>query len=521
MRFFITNPIGYYGEKHILSPIGMLSIATVAKQYGAEVKYMDAYLDNPSPEEFQGMVKDFKPDVIGISFNVEDRIAAFDTAKLAKAARPQSLVVLGGPFPTMVHRDIIDKLDYVDVAIRGEGEKTIVQLFEVLEGKRSMAEVKGITYRENGKTIINPAQDAVKDLNDLPMPDFSLANNHKYKSYIPQEEEYDDLDKMSIVRQNKTEKPMANLIFSRGCPFNCVFCSAEAMWTRTLRTLKVENCLKQVKYFLDQGITDFVFQDDHLIANKKWFHELADGLKNLDSRIRYACLARIDSVDDETAKKLYESGCRMITLGIENLSNNSLKLMKKKIGIDQTFKCLETLNRNKIIVRGGILISTPGETLDDVSENVRLHKKLRKYLIEAGGIGALRIYPGAELEKVAERRNQMNFSWVEPFEDKRNYLMSTPTHIPLFENIPHETVLPHLIKESLRYNDHYLSRVLIRQHIFRIGDPEKRSFFNKTNERLLASKGILVYLFSGSILKFAERIKFLFQVLTQKEARVT
>ena len=520
IKFFITNPIGYHGEKHILAPLGPLYVATIAKQKGCEVVYQDAYLEDPTYEEFKKRLLDFKPDIIGISCNVEDRLAAIDTARIAKQALPNSLIIMGGPFPTMVHEEIIKKLDFVDLVVRHEGEKIMAEIIDVLAGRKSFTEVKGITYRDNGQIKINEPQELIGDLNELPMPDFSLTKIFEYKSYIPTDEAFDNLDSIELVKQSRSDRPIANLIFSRGCPFNCVFCSAEAMWHRRLRTLPVESALKQVKYFLDQGVTDFVFQDDHLIADKKWFYELANGLKNLDQKIRYACLARIDSVDDETAKLIYESGGRMITLGIENLSNHTLKLMNKKITVEQTWKTLEILHKNKIIVRGGVLIEAPGETLDDLTENIKNHHRLRKYLIQAGALAPLRIYPGSDLERIAKEKGQLNFSWLEPYHNERNYLLSAPAHVPIYENLTHEEVLPHLIKESLKQNDHYLSRVLIRQHLLRIDDPKSRSFGSKFKERSLVVRGVLNYLFTGSPLRFLNKFSFLIKVLTTKESRV-
>ncbi|MBU1164140.1 B12-binding domain-containing radical SAM protein [Patescibacteria group bacterium] len=519
MKFFITNPVGYYGEKHILPPIGPLYIATIAKQKGCEVIYQDAYLEDPSQDDFKTRLLQTKPDIIGISSNAEDRLAGINTAKIAKETLPESLVIMGGPFPTMVHKEIIKELDFVDIVVRHEGEITIAEIIEAVKNNSSFKNIKGITYRQNNEIIINKNAELIKDLNDLPMPDYEMTKINQYKSYLPTDKAFDNLETIEFVKQSRSNRPMANLIFARGCPYNCTFCSADAMWHRTLRNISPENAIRHVKYYIDRGIYDFVFQDDHLIADKKWFFELANGLKNLDKKIRYACLARIDALDDETAKLIYESGGRMITLGIENLSNHTLKLMNKKITVEQTWKALEILHNNKIIVRGGVLIESPGETLDDLTENIKQHHKLRKYLIQAGGLTPLRIYPGSPLEQVAKEQGQLNFSWVKNYNNSRNYLLSAPVHIPIYENIPHEKVLPHVIKESLKNKDHYLSRVLIRQHIVRIGDPGKRSFMNKFKERYLAILGVVQYLL-GSPIKILQNIKFLLRVLTVKESKI-
>jgi len=194
--------------------------------------------------------------------------------------------------------------------------------------------------------------------------------------------------------------------------------------------------------------------------------------------------------------------------------------MNKKITVEQTWRALEILHQNKIIVRGGVLIESPGETLDDLTENIKSHHQLRKYLIQAGALAPLRIYPGSHLERVAKEKGQLNFSWIDDYHNERNYLLASPAHIPIYENLPHEKVLPYLIKESLKHKDHYLSRVLIRQHIFRLSDSGQRKFMNKLKERWLTILGILNYLFTGEPLKFLGQFKFLIKVLFIKESRV-
>jgi len=165
------------------------------------------------------------------------------------------------------------------------------------------------------------------------------------------------------------------------------------------------------------------------------------------------------------------------------------------------------------------LIETPGETLEDLTENIKQHHRLRKYLIQAGALTPLRIYPGSELERVAKEKGQLNFSWIKDYSNQRNYFLSAPSHIPIYENIPHEKVLPHIVKQSLKQKDHYLSRVLIRQHIVRLQDKDERTFANKFKERYLAIKGVMQYLFSPPI-KIFQNIKFLFKVLAVKESKI-
>lgn len=523
LKFFVTSAVDYKGRKHNLPPVGPLYIATIAKQKECQVIYQDAYLDDITFEDFKKKLSDIKPDIVGVSMNAEDRLASIKTAKVAREVLPDALIIAGGPFPTMVHQEMVEKLNFIDLVVRHEGEKPISDILDCLKEDKDFSSVKGITYRDReGKVIVNPDQDYIEDLNTLPIPDFSLLKIEKYKSYIPEDDFFENMDTLEFTPQEKSNRLMASLIFSRGCPYNCIFCSAKAMWQRHYRIISPEKALEQVRFFVERGVFDFVFQDDHLLVDKKWFFEFSEGLKKMSQdykeNIRFACSARIDALDQETAERFYQSGGRMITLGIENLSNQVLKLMNKRIAVEQTWEALEILRKNKIIVRGGILLETPGEKLENITENIKNHARMRKYVIQSGTFAALKVYPGSPLEKIAEKEGRLdNFSWVEDYHNERNHLLSAPVHIPIYENLPHEKVLPHLISESLFCGDHYLSRALIREHI---KGARKKSFGIRLKEIGLVSKAVLKYLFQKREKNFFDKFSFLKKVITQKEKRV-
>lgn len=520
MKIFLTNPIGYPGGKHVLVPTGMLYLAGALKEGGHQVKLYDAYLERPTEIEFENIIKEFKPNLIGISCNAEDRLDGINTAKIAKKASPISLVAMGGPFPTMCHQEIIKELDFVDIVIRHEGEETLKEVADCFSQKKDFENIKGISYRKNGVIKINEIRPLIQDLNSLPIPAFDLIDIYKYKSYLPEEEAFEDLDHIAFKRQTSNIKPMASLIFGRGCPFNCLFCSAEAMWGRKTRIISPENAYKQVKYFTDRGVRDFVFQDDHLFTDKNWFYEFTDRIKELGP-IRYACSSRIDALDNKIIQLIYRNGGRMITLGIENLNNHVLGLMNKRITVEKIWEVLEMLRKNKIIIRGGILINTPGESLEEIKDNIRLHKKLRQYLVQSGTFVSLRIYPGSPLEKLTKDRGQLNdFNWVKSYYNENNYFLGTPPHILIYENFPSDFLLTYLVKESIKIRDRFLVRSFIREHFIHLSDKNKRSVANKLKERWLIIKGIFLSFSDMPFNDFFTQLKFFLKVLTKKVERV-
>ena len=523
IKFFITSSVDYKEKhKHNLPPVGPLCIATIAKQKGCQVFYQDAYLEDISLDDFKTRLLEFNPAIVGISMNAEDRLAGIDTAKAAREALPNALIIVGGPFPTMVHREIIKELDFIDLVVRHEGEKQIADIVDSLKEKKDFSCIRGITYRnKKGEVIVNKDQDLIRDLNTLPMPDFSLSKINQYKSYIPEDVFFENMNTLQFTSQKKSNRLMASLIFSRGCPYDCIFCSAKAMWQRRYRIISPEKALDQIKFFIKKGVLDFIFQDDHLLADKKWFIQFSEGLKKINREnqesVRFTCSSRIDSIDEEIAKIFYQSGGRMITLGIENLNDQVLKLMNKKITVKQIWRTLEILRNNKIIVRGGILIQTPGEKLENITDNIKKHARFRKYIIQAGTFTPLKIYPGSAVEKIARKEGKLDdFSWIRKYHNERNCLLGIHVHIPLYENLPNEKVLTHLITESLFCRDHYLSRILIRSHI---KTARERNLLIRLKEIQLVISGILKYFFKKREENFFSKIIFFKKVIFEKEKR--
>ncbi|MFA6215682.1 MAG: radical SAM protein [Patescibacteria group bacterium] len=513
MKIFLTNPIGYSDYKIVLPPSGILAVASTLVEKGYQVMLYDSYLKRCTAAEFQKVLLDYNPDIIGIGFNVEDRFAAFETAKLAKSTMPAAKIIGGGPFPNLLHREILQEHPYFDVIVRGEGDLTILELVKALAGQISLADVKGITYRYGGEVMVNEAREMVSDLNQLPFPAFQLLDLDEYKSFIPDDSHMKG-NKGIFWKEGSGQMNMAGLIFSRGCPFNCIFCSTDALWGRKVRSLSAENAFLQVKYFYDRGFRHFAFQDDHLVTNKLWFFRFCDLLETLPEPIRYFFNSRIDSINKEVIDRAYKTGARIIGLGIENLSDNSLKLMNKRITSQQIWDSLSLLDEYNIQVRGGILINTPGEALSDIGLNIKQHRRLRKYLFQSGVVNPLRIYPGSPLEAEALKRGQMNnFSWVKEYYNESNYILSAPPHIPLFVNLPFYKILLNLIEFSIQYNDTWLVRTLIRQHFVRLADSKSRHFLAKQQERGVVLLGVIFGLFKGGITSFWQRLICLYKAI--------
>lgn len=455
MKILLTTPLlGDFPIRDPMFPLGITYIAGVIEQEGHPVRILDNYLEKNNEGDFVKVIEDFKPSVIGITCNVDNRFEAFALSRTIKTFSEDITVVLGGPFPSVCHKEIIEDIKSVDIVVREEGEYTLLDIVNCLEGHRTFDGIAGITYRIKDEVKVNQPRPFIQNLDALPFPAFHLLKIKKYPSYMAEFKDH-FLDKTDIDTAHT-----ASLIFGRGCPYNCLFCSSKELWHRTFRMLSPENAVRQIEYFTEKGIAAFAFWDDHLLLDKKWFNDFAQRIKEKKQQLIFKCLGRVDSIDEETAGKLREIGCKMVYLGIENGSQDILNLMNKGVTVAQIENSVKLLHENGILATGGSLVNTPGETRENILENLEFFKKLERTYNRGHGKpkgimmfkpANIIIYPGTDLEKIAVKKGRLvNFRWTRDYYEKRNLLIDSSPHTPLYENVAIEKLIEYLISAALK-----------------------------------------------------------------------
>lgn len=459
MKILLTTPLsGDFPMRNPMPPLGITYIAGVLEQEGHLVKILDNYLERNNKGDIVKTIKDLKPSIVGITCNADDRFEAFKLSRIIKDVSSSIIVVLGGSFPSVCHKEIMEDIESVDIVVRGEGEYTLLDIANCVDKQKQFGNILGISYRMKDKIRINKPRPFIQNLDTLPFPAFHLLKIREYPNYM------DEFKESFLDKTNTDVACTASLIFGRGCPYNCLFCSSKELWCRSIRMLSPENAVRQVEYFIDKGINAFAFWDDHLMLNKKWFDDFVQQIKHKKLQFIFKCLGRVDSVSEEIAKKLREIGCRMIWLGIENGSQDILNIMNKGTTVVQIENAVKFLNESKILSMGTSLVNTPGETFENILENLRFLKKMeqgyRKLRGEPAGIIMYKpvniiIYPGTDLEKIAiEKSRLVNFKWTKNYYEKRNLLVNSSPHTPLYENVAIEKLIEYLIVGALKIR-HY------------------------------------------------------------------
>jgi radical SAM superfamily enzyme YgiQ (UPF0313 family) len=245
---------------------------------------------------------------------------------------------MGGVHPTFLPDEA---LEYADFVIRGEGEHSLVELVEHMEkGTPALTGIKGLSYRDReGRNVHNPSREFIEDLDSLPEPDFSLVHN-----WIP-----------------SNPYPVST---SRGCAYDCKFCSVIRMFGRSYRFKSVEATLKELKYVASVSkVTKFIVDDD-FAANKRRTKEILRGMIAEGIKARWSAQVRTDVArDPELLRLMADSGCHTLYIGFESINLKTLEEYNKKHNRQDIISCIRMVREHGLHIHGMFVL---GADADDV-----------------------------------------------------------------------------------------------------------------------------------------------------------
>ena len=443
MRISLVFPPSIYQTKQTMPPLGIAWLAAILRENGfKEVSLIDSVVNKYSDERIIEELKRQDPDIIGLSFGTQNRFLAFDCAKLIKKNFPEILIVVGGPHPTLTAEDTLQNISEIDVVVRGEGEYSFLDLVKTISKKGDLRDVKGISFRDNkGRIIHNSSREPIQNLDGLPMPARDLLPIDDYKQKIP-----------------LSEKICTSMITSRGCPYNCVYCSTSEQWGHNIRHRSSKNVVDEIEYLMKTYKLDGVgFFDDVFTMDKKRVIEICQQIIGRKLNIYWWCEARANTIDEEVVKWMKRAGCEHISMAIESGSNRILKNIKKAITVEQGIEAAKIIKKAGIKLKVFFMHGLPGETYDDIKKTVFLSRYLEhKIGVDEATQSLTVVYPGTELEKTAKESGTLpkNFSWAKYFEEKRYYPpLDTCRNMPIFEqpDLTYEQIFQYVKKAKIVY----------------------------------------------------------------------
>ncbi|MDD4902804.1 MAG: radical SAM protein [Patescibacteria group bacterium] len=357
-------------------PLGILSVGSALKKSGFDVELLN--INEKEIDKTAGYIIGERPLFLG--FSVMTGIQTKHSAELSKKIKAGSdiKILWGGIHPSLLPEQCL-KEDYIDFVAVGEGEETVVELAQRLEGGGSLSGLLGLGYKDGDSFHLNPERPLIKSLDEWPM-DFSLLPMDKY-----------------VYKLDKYERVIAYKA-SRGCPFNCAFCYNRFFNKNRWRAWSVSRVVKDIEYLKENYQIDAVkFYDDNFFVDKSRALEILRRI-NLPSHLE----VRIDMIDDELARELKERKIFDLLIGVESGSDRILAMINKRITVERVIAAVKSLAKYDVPASYSAIVGLPGETKKEFEDTIDLLYRIYKiHPKSAITLGAYMPYPGSQMYEMA------------------------------------------------------------------------------------------------------------------------
>jgi anaerobic magnesium-protoporphyrin IX monomethyl ester cyclase len=312
-------------------------------------------INAPVWNEVRTTISEYRPRVVGITSKSENFASACRVATIAKNLDPNIIVVVGGPHPSSVGKEVMS-CSAIDIAVRGEGEHTIVDILNAVEEGSTFDEIQGIVYCNNGNFVENGPRDTISDLDRLAFPHQSAEATLKDYYRYP----------ISAFKY---------IFATRGCPYNCFYCGSREIWGRKVRFRSPENVADEIQGLQRKGLRLIHFSDDTFGVNRSYLRCLCETLSKHCPGLLWSCETHVNLVDEETVSLMKTAGCHSIEIGIESGNNEILRQIRKNITIEDALAACETIKRFDIEVVALFMVGFPDETEETLYDTYNAIKK--------------------------------------------------------------------------------------------------------------------------------------------------
>ena len=387
-------------------PLGLLYIAAVLEDEGFDVQILDAVTLGPqthvsatsehihfgaSWQQIEYELSRLKPDIVGIT---NPYVTQFNNAivasEICKKVNPKTITVVGGPHASARPQDFFEMTTSVDIVTMGEGEYIMPQIVSYVEGKAHLADIEGIVYRQNGTLQANRWRPFVEDLDQLPFPAYNLIDNERYLSGM--------------------NRPLP-LITSRGCPFDCTFCTVHLHMGRRWRAHSPKYVLDHLAYSASTlKIKNISFIDDNLSLDPQRFDQILDGIisRNLGITWDTPNGVRSDTLDRQLVLKAKDSGCVCFMTGVESGDQEILdNVVRKSLDLSKVIEFSRACQEMSIDMGAFFIIGFPGESRANIERTLNFARMLNREFTVMPMIGIATPYYGTELYQLSKAQNYL------------------------------------------------------------------------------------------------------------------
>jgi hopanoid C-3 methylase HpnR len=319
MKFLAVHPSALMYSRIFLrlEPLGLELVTQAVRHAGHKVQLIDLQVETHA--DYFAIINQWKPDIVAFSCNYLPNVPEIiDLIKITRKKLPDSFIIVGGHSASFTARELLRHAEgAIDCVLAGEGEASIVQLLQAVEhDRRALTKVPGvITTKEKG-----PPPAFVKNLDDLQPARDLLRRRRKYFIGV--------LD------------PCSSIEFSRGCPWDCSFCSAWTFYGRSYRIVSPDKAVDDLKQIKESGV--FIVDDVAFIQAQHGF-EIGKAIARKGIKKCYYLETRGDVLlrNREVFKFWKELGLKYIFLGLEAIDEEGLKRYRKRVNLIKNFEALE------------------------------------------------------------------------------------------------------------------------------------------------------------------------------------
>lgn len=340
-------------------PIGLMYLAGYLRKVRPgqdDIRVLDGRSELCPDEEVIETIREFDPDLVGItSFSMEKQ-AAHRYAALAKQHTPDCVTVIGGPYGTSDAAQALED-HHVDFAARGEGEMTIASIVDLLEKGQNPTELSGLGYRRNGAVVEGTFPELIADVDSIPYPAWDMIDLEKYFVF----------GKIRRLTNPIQTRPRGMSIFStRGCPYQCTYC--HNVFGKKLRKRSVDNVLGEIRWLVEQfGIQEIEFIDDVFNLDCTRAKQICDGIieADWDLALSFPNGLRADQMDEELVDKMKRAGAYRINYAIESGTPRIQKMIKKNLNLKRAREIVDYTAQKGISTGGFFMLGFRDETEEE------------------------------------------------------------------------------------------------------------------------------------------------------------
>ena len=385
MKVALINAPATYGDWYKRPVLGLAYISACLESDGFDCKIFDAYFNSWSEKELVQHVKDYNPDVIGITAMTHQVVKA---AQIASELKKQlnAVVIIGGCHVTALPERTLAEFPAFDYGVYGEGEKTTPELLKYLQGAKEseLCTIKGVAFRQGQRILVSEPRPFLtsKELDALPYPachhyygknPHALAGKHSY--YV--------------------------MLTSRGCPYNCAFCMR--VLGRKIRRRAAQSILEEMDYAVAHyGAHTFDFADEIFLFDSRETRELLQSMIELGfpKRAKWSGLVRANFVNPALIALAKRAGCYRLEMGVESGDNDVLRAIGKGITVEQVKTAVRIIKKAGISLGTYFILGHPNETKQTLRKTVHLAAELNTDTV---AVGLMVPYPGTRIFDMAVR----------------------------------------------------------------------------------------------------------------------